>query len=372
MKNIVILGSTGSIGRQTLSVVRTFPDEFRVIGLAAGLNLKLLTKQIEEFQPRYVFCSDQAVNGHLPIGFTSVSMEDMVCYPDVDIVMVATTGLPGLLPTLRALEQGKSVALANKEVIVTAGDLVMCTAKQHGGTLLCVDSEPSAIWQCIQGEREVSRVIITASGGPFRNTPMEELKHVTPVQALNHPTWKMGKKITIDSATLMNKAFEVVESHWLFDLPWEKIEVLIHHQSIVHSMVEFADGSVKAQLGPPNMKLPIQYALFYPKRLPNPEIPRFDTSVSTSLTFQPLDTSRYPCFPIALEASRNGGTYPAVLCAADEVAVELFLSERIAFSDISELVTQVIKDHTPITNTSVEAIISADRWARSYALQVAK
>ena len=262
--------------------------------------------------------------------------------------------------------------MANKEVIVTAGDLVMRTAKEYGSTLLCVDSEPSAIWQCMQGEREVRRVIITASGGPFRNTPMEELRHVAPVQALNHPTWEMGKKITIDSATLMNKAFEVVESHWLFDLPWEKIEVLIHHQSIVHSMVEFVDGSVKAQLGPPDMKLPIQYALLYPKRLHNPEIPRFDTSVSTSLTFQPLDTSRYPCFPIALEASKNGGTYPAVLCAADEVAVELFLSGRIAFTEISKLVSQVIKYHTPITKISLEAIVSADRWARSYALQVAK
>ena len=372
MKKLVVLGSTGSIGRQTLNVVRAFPAEFQVVGLAAGLNLKLLAKQIEEFQPRYVYCSDEAVNGRLPLGFSSVPMEDMVCDPDVDIVMVATTGLLGLLPTLRALEQGKSVALANKEVIVTAGDLVISTAKQHGSTLLCVDSEPSAIWQCMQGEREVNRVIITASGGPFRNTPIEELKHVTPAQALNHPTWEMGKKITIDSATLMNKAFEVVESHWLFDLPWEKIEVLIHHQSIVHSMVEFVDGSVKAQLGPPDMQLPIQYALFYPTRLPNPGIPRFDTSVSTNLTFQPLDISRYPCFPIALEASRNGGTYPAVLSAADEVAVKLFLSGRIAFTDISKLVSEVIKYHTPVTSTSLEAIIAADRWARAYALEVAK
>ena len=372
MKKLAILGSTGSIGQQTLDIVRTFPGEFQVVGLAAGFNLDLLAQQLWEFQPTYVCCADDADNGRLPRGFTVLPMEEMVCRPEVDLVMVATTGRAGLLPTLRALEHGKAVALANKEVIVMAGELVTRTAKEHGGDLFCVDSEPSAIWQCMQGEKEVRRVIITASGGPFRNTSLEELKHVTPAQALKHPTWKMGKKITIDCATLMNKAFEVIETHWLFDLPWEKIEVVVHPQSTVHSMVEFADGSVKAQLGPPDMHLPIQYALFYPSRLPNPHIPRLDTSVPTNLEFHPLDTSRYPCFLIALEAGRKGGTHPAALSAADEVAVELFLSGRIAFIDIARVVDQVASEHVASATTTLEEIMAADQWARARAYEVAK
>ena len=372
MQRLVVLGSTGSIGQQTLDIVRAFPHEFQVVGLAAGYNLALLKQQLLEFKPSYVCCAGDVTDGQFPKGLTFLPMEEMVCQPDVEMVMVATIGRAGLLPTLRALEQGKRVALANKEVIVMAGELVTQISKRHSGTLLCVDSEPSAIWQCLQGERDIRRVIITASGGPLRNTPQEELQRVTPEQALQHPTWKMGKKITIDCATLMNKAFEVIETRWLFDLPWEKIEVVIHPQSVVHSMVEFADGSVKAQLGPPDMHLPIQYALFYPNRLPNRQIPRLDTSAPTSLTFQPLDASRYPCYSIALEAGRKGGTYPTVVSAADEVAVEMFLDRRIAFTDIARVVGEVVTEHLPADGTTLEEIMAADQWARTRAHEVAK
>ena len=327
MRKIVILGSTGSIGRQTLDIVRAFPDEFDVVGLAAGTNTGLLKEQMEEFQPDHVW-SASAGAGEFP-GAAYTPMEEMVTLARVDQVMVALMGSVGLIPTLNALEAGKQVALSNKEPIVMAGNLIKDYESRYGGRVLPVDSEPSAIWQCLQGEdNEILRLMITASGGPFRTTPLEEMEHVTPEQALRHPTWKMGQKITIDSATLMNKAFEVIETHWLFGVPWERIEVVVHPQSTIHSMVEFADGSVKAQLGPPDMRLPIQYALFYPQRLPNSMIPRLDTSISHSLNFDPLEPKRYPCFSLAIEAARMGETYPAVLSAADEVAVQAFLDGR--------------------------------------------
>ena len=269
MRKIVVLGSTGSIGCQTLDIVRSFPDEFEVVGLAAGSNHDLLRQQIAEFRPRHFYCVSPP--GNLVPGVTETPMEEMVTLPEVDVVMVATTGAAGLQPTLNALREGKAVALSNKEPIVMAGPLLKEQESRYGGAILPVDSEPSAIWQCIQGEaNEIRRLIITASGGPFRTLALEEMAAVTPEQALKHPTWRMGPKITIDSATLMNKAFEVIESHWLFDVPWENIEVVVHPQSTIHSMVEFADGSVKAQLGPPSMRLPIQYALFYPERRRNP------------------------------------------------------------------------------------------------------
>ena len=373
MKGLVILGSTGSIGRQTLDIVRAFPDEFRVVGLAAGLNLELLTDQIEEFKPRLACCASEEHRGLLPESVTFAPMEEMVCQPDVELIMVATIGSAGLVPTIRALENKKAVALANKEVIIMAGELVKSLASSTGRDLLPVDSEPSAIWQCLQGENEaIRRIIITASGGPFRSTPLEDLEKVTPEEALKHPTWKMGKKITVDSATLMNKAFEVIEAHWLFDAPWDKIEVMVHPQSIVHSMVELADGSVKAQLGPPDMRLPIQYSLFYPTRLENQQIPRLDTSVTHSLTFQPLEPQRYPCFNLAVEAGKKGGTYPAVLSAADEVAVELFLQRRIGFMDIYRTVERVLEDHSLSPGKSLEDILSADDWARERAQEVAE
>jgi 1-deoxy-D-xylulose-5-phosphate reductoisomerase len=370
MKGIALLGSTGSIGRQTLDVVRALPGRFMVVGLACGNNTELLMKQVQEFQPRLV-CADGAASLSLD-GISVVSMEAMVQDPEVDLVMVATTGRAGLTPTLEAVRLGKEVALANKEVIVMAGDLLTATAREYGAPLLPVDSEPSAIWQCLRGEEQpVRRIIITASGGPFRQRPIEELARVTPQQALAHPTWVMGKKITVDSSTLMNKGFEVIESHHLFDLPYDQIDVVVHPQSVIHSMVELADGSVKAQMGAPDMRLPIQYAMHYPERLSNDTLPKYDPLHYPSLTFEELDPTRYPCFTMALEAGRFGGTYPAVLSAADEEAVNLFLEGRIAFTDIPHLVRSTLEAHQMSSDTSLEAVLEADAWARRRLLELA-
>lgn len=369
VKGLVILGSTGSIGRQTLDVVRSFPDRFSVIGLAAGRNTDLLVQQVNEFSPSLVCCAapcpeleDLPANGR-----RWVSLEEMVCHPDVDVVMMATVGKVGLEPTLAALRQGKTVALSNKEVIVAAGDLVMAEARRSKGSLLPVDSEPSAIWQCLRGEDSVSRLILTASGGPFRERPLDEMADVTPEEALKHPTWSMGNKITIDSSTLMNKGFEVIESHHLFDIPYDQIDVVVHPQSAVHSLVEFTDGSIKAQIGPTDMRLPIQYALTYPERWHNSQTPRMGPLAQMQFTFYELDTPRYPCFGLAVEAGRKGGTYPAVLSAADEVAVNLFLERRIGFTDIFKVVERVLDMHTPVYNPSLEEILAADQWARDAA-----
>lgn len=376
MRRIVILGSTGSIGRQTLDIVRAFPDEFEVVGLSAGNNTELLKRQMEEFSPRHVW-SAAAGPGEFP-GVSFTPMEQMVALNRVDQVMVALMGSVGLTPTLTALAAGKSVALSNKEPIVMAGKLIKDYEASYGGRVLPVDSEPSAIWQCLQGEPvnengewEILRLLITASGGPFRTTPLEDMESVTPEQALRHPTWRMGQKITIDSATLMNKAFEVIESHWLFGVPWERIEVVVHPQSTIHSMVEFADGSVKAQMGPPDMRLPIQYALFYPQRLPNAMIPRLDTTISHSLTFDPLEPERYPCFSLAVEAGRKGGTYPAVLSAADEVAVQAFLDGKISYGGIHRLVERILAEHKPLPGEDAGEVLEADAWASARALELA-
>ena len=373
MKKIVVLGCTGSIGCQTLDIVRAFRDEFEVVGLAAGSNHDLFRQQVAEFRPRFGYCIDatEEVLGSAEL----MPMEDMVSLPEVDMVMAATIGAAGLASTLNALRHGKALALSNKETIVMAGHLLKEYEGKYGGAILPVDSEPSAIWQCIQGEPgAIRRLIITASGGPFRTLPLEEMAAVTPQQALRHPTWQMGNKITIDSATLMNKAFEVIESHWLFDVPWDDIEVVIHPQSTIHSMVEFADGSVKAQLGPPSMRLPIQYALFFPRRQRNPDdtlIPRLDTGITQSLDFGPLESQRYPCFNLALEAAQRGDTYPAVLSAADEVAVNAFLAGRIGFNDIYRVVAGAINAHQPTPATTPEALLEADGWARATAKEIA-
>ena len=369
MKKIVILGSTGSIGRQTLDIVRAFPGEFDVVGLAAGNNLDLLQQQMAEFNPSHVCCIKPLDS--LPDGVSFTPLVDMVALEHVDQVMVATMGSVGLLPTLSALKHGKSVALSNKEPIVMAGSIIKDYEKKYGGVVLPVDSEPSAIWQCLRGEENpIQRLMITASGGPFRTTPLEELAHVTPEKALKHPTWQMGRKITIDSATLMNKAFEVIETHWLFGVPWDRIEVVVHPQSTIHSMVEFADGSVKAQLGPPDMRLPIQYALFYPQRFSNEMIPKLDTSIAHSLTFEPLDMDRYPCFGLAVEAARRGGTFPAVLSAADEIAVNAFLEGKIPFTGIYKVVEQVLAQHDPSQGRDAEEVLDADRWAAALASEI--
>ena len=366
MKRIVVLGSTGSIGTQTLDVARVLPDRFRVVGLAAGANLDLFRRQVEEFRPRMTNAAAlDGVDGQ-------TDLEAMAADPDVDLVMVATTGRVGLAPTLAALRAGKEVALSNKEVIIMAGELVMRAARESGAAVLPVDSEPSAIWQCIRGEDlPVQRLIITASGGPFRTRDPRELASVTPAQALKHPTWVMGRKITIDSSTLMNKGFEVIESRWLFDVPMERIEVVVHPQSVIHSMVEFADGSVKAQMGPPDMRLPIQYAMAYPERLPNPAIPKYDPLRYPELTFEALDLERYPCFALAMHAGKAGGACPAVLSAADEEAVRLFLDGRIGFTDIHRIVAGVLDAYQPSDGASVEGILAADDWARREAAKVA-
>ena len=364
-KGIVLLGSTGSIGTQTLDVIRARPDRFRVIGLAAGTRLDLLAEQVREFGPKFVWAPDTAALSRVVVGPAILPMEQMVAEPDADLVMVATTGRAGLAPTFAAIRCGKQVALSNKEVVIMAGELVMNAAREYGAPLLPVDSEPSAIWQCLQGEAQpVSKLIITASGGPFRERPIDQMAAVTPEEALAHPTWAMGKKITIDSSTLMNKGFEVIESRWFFSVPFDRIEVVVHPQSVVHSMVEFADGSVKAQMGPPDMRLPIQYAMSYPERIASDVIPRFDPLKHAELTFQELDLERYPCFATAVEAGRKGQTYPAVLSAADEEAVHLFLDGRIGFNDIHAVVSDVLDRHEPVANSSVETVLAADAWAR--------
>lgn len=373
IKRLAILGSTGSIGRQTLDVVRSFPQRFNVIGLGGGRNTALLKQQVEEFKPGFVSTAD---GGGLPgIAAEPLSPSELASHPDVDLAVIAISGKAGLEPTLAAIMARKDIALATKEALVMAGGIVMAQAGRHGVRIMPIDSEPGAVWQCIRGEEQpIARIILTASGGPFRHLTPEELKAVTPQQALEHPTWQMGPKITIDSATLMNKGFEAIEMSWLFGVPLEDIEIVIHPQSIVHSMVEFADGSVKAQLSLPDMRFPIQYAMFYPERVPNDKLPRLDLlnipgdSSASALTFEPPDTERFPCLRLALEAGRRGGTCPAVLSAADEVAVELFLDGRIGFADIPRLVAEALEQHRSIADPSLDDIIAADEWARGRAV----
>ncbi|MDD5648339.1 MAG: 1-deoxy-D-xylulose-5-phosphate reductoisomerase [Dehalococcoidia bacterium] len=370
VKNIVLLGSTGSIGQQTLDIVRIFQDELQVSGLACGNNADLLLQQVREFRPLLAFCSADL---ELPAGTMPATMEEMATHPDVDMVIIATTGKAGLKPAMSALQAGKTVAIANKEILVMAGDLLKQLAARHGGAILPIDSEHSAVWQCLQGEdSSVSRLLLTASGGPFKGWPAEKLRRVTASQALKHPTWKMGRKVTVDSATLFNKGLEVIEAHWLFDLPYEKIEIIIHRQSIVHSMVEFKDGSIKAQLSIPDMHLPIQYALFYPQRMPNPEIKAMDFSGMHNLVFEPVNYMDYPCLRLSLEAAKLGDTYPAVLCAADETAVNLFLNNSIAFTEIATIIDKTLHMHRPVSNPGIEDILRSDRWACDTALKEAR
>ncbi|MBI2865826.1 MAG: 1-deoxy-D-xylulose-5-phosphate reductoisomerase [Chloroflexi bacterium] len=372
VKRLAVLGSTGSIGTQTLDVVRANPLRFQVVGLAASRRREVLAQQVQEFHPPWVH--SQGGEGGLPgVGPEEVrflSLEEMAALPEVDLVVVATTGRAGLRPTLAALAAGKQVALANKEVLVMAGEQVMAQARRYGGQVLPIDSEHSALWQCLRGEdtREVARLILTASGGPFRGLSVEALARVTPQQALAHPTWRMGPRVTVDSATLMNKGMEVIEAHWLFGLPWERLDVVVHPQSVVHSLVEFRDGSLKAQLGPTDMRLPIQYALSYPERWPSPNLPRLSLSEMRHLDFEPLGQDRYPCFGLALEAARRGGTYPAVLCAADELAVSQFLEGRIGYLDIPRTIRGALEAHSPATGPtpSVEEVLAADEWARGW------
>ncbi|NQT73822.1 MAG: 1-deoxy-D-xylulose-5-phosphate reductoisomerase [Chloroflexi bacterium] len=357
-KRIAVLGSTGSIGQQTLEVARAFPDKLEVIALAAGSNSTLLDQQVQEFQPKLV-----------SLGSQGPSLEEISTHPDIDLVVVATSGKAGLLPTLEAIRSKKIVALANKEVLVMAGEIVMAEARKYGMEIKPVDSEHSAIWQCLQGEEsnEIAQILLTASGGAFRDRPYKELAHVTAEEALRHPTWNMGPKVTIDSANLMNKGMEVIEAHWLFGVQYDKIKVMIHHGSIIHSMVEFADGSIKAQLGVPDMRIPIQYALSHPERWDNSSMPKLDFDQIDSLKFAPVDFDRYPCLKLAFEAGAKGDTYPAVLSAADEIAIELFLDGKIGFLDIPKILEDALGRHTRIPNPSLDDILTADAWAREIA-----
>ena len=377
VKRVAVLGSTGSIGRQTLDVIRSIPQRFRVVGLAAGKNLKLLAGQVEEFRPEFIGCPSEdadieQLKRSVDIKNNLLSLEEIAASPEVDIVVMATSGKAGLRPLLAALRAGKDIALANKESLVSAGEIITAEAEKSGARILPVDSEHSAIWPCLRGEsREAARIVLTASGGPFRQFSPERLAEVTPAQALQHPSWRMGKKVTIDSATLMNKGLEVIEAHWLFHMPYDRIDVLVHPQSIIHSMVEFVDGSIKAQLSYPDMRLPIQYALAYPERLPNPRLPRLDWGLVRSLDFEPPDYDKFPCLRLAIEAGKQGGTCPAVLCAADEVAVELFLAGRIRFNDIAGVIARTLEQHQVVASPTLEEIEAADAWAREMLLKTA-
>ncbi|MFH1485644.1 MAG: 1-deoxy-D-xylulose-5-phosphate reductoisomerase [Chloroflexota bacterium] len=369
LRRLAVLGSTGSIGQQTLEIARAFPERLKVVGLAAGQSIALLSQQVSEFDPISVSFQGQTakedlVQRRLPI-------EEVASHHEVDMTVVATSGKAGLAPTLAAIRAGKTIALANKEVLVMAGAIITGEARRCGVEIVPIDSEHSAIWQCLRGEEdvEISRIILTASGGAFRDWTLEDLAEVTPEEALKHPTWRMGQKVTVDSATLMNKGMEVIEAHWLFGLPFHQIQVVMHRESILHSMVEFKDGSVKAQLSCPDMRLPIQYALSYPERWGNPDLPTLDLKEVGNLSFWPVDLDRYPCLRLALEAGERGGTYPAVLCAADEVGVASFLQGRIGFLDIARVVDRALSQHRVIESPSLDDILAADAWARTVAYE---
>lgn len=371
-KIISILGSTGSIGVQTLDVARNLG--LQVYGLSANSNIDLLQSQIREFKPKVVAVGNSVYAEDLRnrLGDFDVQIEygvdglkAVATVPDVDTVVTSIVGIAGLIPTMEAIKCGKDIALANKETLVSAGSIVMNEAKQNGVRILPVDSEHCAIFQCLAGNREsdVSKLILTASGGPFRGKTHEELEGVTLKQALNHPNWKMGNKITIDSASLMNKGLEVIEAKWLFNMPLEKIEVLVHPQSIIHSMVEFVDGSVMAQLGSPDMRIPIQYALTYPERAGN-SFSKLDLLKSKCLTFEEPDMEAFPALRLAFEALKTGGTMPAVLNGANESVVALFLKGKIGFNQIPEIIEKVMERHSLNTNPTLYDIIEVDKWAR--------
>ena len=372
---VAVLGSTGSIGRQALDVIRQFPDRFQAVALAGGHNTAELARQVAQVKPRYVAAA--ARSGELDdavahAGARVATMDEIAVADDVDILLVGTAGAAGLTPTLRALERGRPVAIANKEVLVMAGHLVRAAMLTGGGQLRPVDSEHSAIWQCLWGEEkhDIRRILLTASGGSFRDLDTSQLARVTAEQALNHPTWNMGAKITVDSATLMNKGMETIEAMWLFGVPMERVEVLLHRESIVHSLVEFSDGSVKAQLGVPDMRLPIQCALAYPERMPAPPMPTLDLATVGTLNFGRPDVSRFPCLRLAMDAGRRGGTYPAAMAAADEIAVGRFLAHEVGFLDIPAIVESVLEAHESVDDPDLEQVLRADAWAREAAQAV--
>ena len=375
-KRIAILGSTGSVGQQALDVVAAHPDRFQVVALAAGSLSKTFESQLRRWQPALAAVStpfDASPSDFAPTRLLDgePALARLAAEGGADLVLVAVPGRLGLLPTLAALQAGTTVALANKETLVMAGHLVMGAARAHGVAVLPVDSEHNAIWQCLRGEgtpeepaAEVASLILTASGGAFRDLPLAALRDVTPAEALRHPTWTMGPKITIDSATLMNKGLEVIEASWLFGVPLERMRVVMHRESVVHSLVEFVDGSLKAQLAIPDMRLPIQYALSYPERWACP-VPRLDLAQLSTLTFGEVDRARFRCMYLALDAARAGGTYPSVLSGADDEAVRLFLDGALTFDRIPDVVEAVLGHHRGTEDPSLEAVLDADRWARA-------
>ncbi len=374
MIRLAILGSTGSVGQQALDVVRSLPGHFRVVALAAGSRAGLLREQVAEFQPLVAWAHpgfEADLLAHELGSGRWQPLEEMAARPDVDVVLVATSGIAGLAPTLAALEAGKPVALANKEVLAVGGPVVRAALeanRRRGAELRPVDSEHSAIWQCLWGERpqSVATLTLTASGGAFRDFDTEALDRVTAEQALAHPTWRMGPKVTVDSATLFNKGLEAIEARWLFDLPIDRIEVVQHRESVVHSLVTFVDGSVKAQLGEPDMRLPIQCALTYPERAPSAPAPPLDLAKRGSLSFGPVDHVRFPALGIALEAARRGDTAVAALSGADDAAVEHFLAGRCRFTDIARALRRTLEAHEPTDHPTLADLLAAERWGREF------
>jgi len=378
MKKLAVLGSTGSIGVSTLSIVEQFPDRFQIVALAAGKNLVKLKEQILQFRPTLVSVASAAdahdLRTQLPdfrgeILCGAEGLYAVATHSDVEMVMAALVGAAGLAPTLAAIRAKKTIALANKEALVISGELMTREAKKYGVQILPVDSEHNAIFQALHGHRrdQVKRIILTASGGPFLHRPPQELANVRIEEALKHPTWKMGNKITIDSATLMNKGLEVIEARWLFDLSPEQVSVIIHPQSIVHSMVEYVDGSVLAQLGIPDMTIPISYILAYPERLTLTHLPSLDLAAAQQLTFFPPDFVKFPCLKLAYDVLTQGGTYPAVLNATNEVAVESFLAGHVRFTEIPDLNHRVLDAHSAQPVRDIDGLIAADEWARAQA-----
>src|SRR5664280_1022011 len=376
MKNVVLLGSTGSIGTSTVKVAEDLPDQIRLIGLAAGGNSELLLEQTRKHKPSVISISDPAKAKELQAALgTSAQVFSgnegllkLATLPAADIVLIAIVGTAGLQPALAAIRAGKDIAVASKEILVMAGEIVMREAREHGVKVLAVDSEHSAIFQCLDGKPAASirRLWLTASGGPFRTTPKEEFASITVERALKHPSWVMGRKITIDSATLFNKGLEMIEARWLFDVEMARVAVVVHPQSVVHSMVEFVDGSMLAQLSTPDMCLPIQYALTYPERAPSERV-QTDLAKLGSLTFEEPDPDRFPALDLARRAGDTGGTLPAVFNAANEIAVDRFLKRQITFPQITDTVRRTMDRHNVISHPAFEQILLADDWARKEA-----
>jgi len=381
MKQLAVLGSTGSIGRSTLDVVTSRPDAFRVFALAAGRNLDLLLEQVALFRPRIVTVADASaadeITGRLDADIRVLhgidGLVEVARHPEVDLVVCGVVGALGLHPTWAAVDVGHNVALANKEALVVGGAHLTARARETGSVILPVDSEHNALHQCLRGEaiEEVKKLWLTASGGPFRRRPAETLADVTPEEALRHPTWKMGRKITIDSATLMNKGLEVIEAHWLFGLDADRIEVVVHPTSVVHSMIELVDGSFKAQLGVTDMRHPIQYALTWPQRWAS-ALPPFDPVAAGPLEFERPDLERFPCLALAYRALKDGGAAPAVLNAANEVAVEAFLEGRLGFAGIPRTIEAAVERHGGDAADSLEDVLAADARARATTVRLLK